>query len=175
MIRNARPEDIPEVAAIYDHILTEQEQGRAAIGWIRGVYPTEKTAREALDAGDLFVLVEEGTVLAAARINQIQVPEYALADWEYPAPETEVMVLHTLVVDPSVFGRGIGRRFVAFYEDYARDHGCRYLRMDTNKINRTARSLYAKLGYREVGIVPCVFNGIPDVHLVCLEKYLGET
>lgn len=26
------------------------------------------------------------------------------------------------------------------------------------------------LGYEEVGIVPCVFNGIPNVQLVCLEK-----
>ena len=25
--------------------------------------------------------------------------------------------------------------------------------------------------HEEVGIVPCVFNGIPDVQLVCLEKY----
>jgi len=32
--------------------------------------------------------------------------------------------------------------------------------------------LYKRLGYREAGIVPCVFNGIPDVMLVCLEKKL---
>ena len=32
--------------------------------------------------------------------------------------------------------------------------------------------LYKKLGYKEVSIVPCVFNGIPDVNLVCLEKHL---
>lgn len=32
--------------------------------------------------------------------------------------------------------------------------------------------MYQKLGYEERGIVPCVFNGIPDVQLVCLEKYL---
>ena len=30
-------EDIAQVAAIYDHILTEEEEGRAVIGWIRGV------------------------------------------------------------------------------------------------------------------------------------------
>ena len=44
--------------------------------------------------------------------------------------------------------------------------------MDTNAVNTAARSLYAKLGYTEVGIVPCVFNGIPDVMLVCMEKLL---
>ena len=33
-IRKAVLEDIPQVAAIYGRILTEEEQGRAAVGWI---------------------------------------------------------------------------------------------------------------------------------------------
>ena len=39
--------------------------------------------------------------------------------------------------------------------------------------NTRTRGLYQKLGYEEVGIVKCEFNGIPNVQLVCLEKYLG--
>ena len=68
--------------------------------------------------------------------------------------------------------RGYGKRFVNFYEEFARQKGCRFLRMDTNQINTVARKLYNKLGYKEVGIVPCKFNGIEDVQLVCLEKKL---
>ena len=30
--------------------------------------------------------------------------------------------------------------------------------------------MYRKHGYRESGVVDCVFNGIPDVQMVCLEK-----
>ena len=44
--------------------------------------------------------------------------------------------------------------------------------MDTNEKNTNARKLYKKLGYKEPGIVPCVFNGIDGVQLVCLEKTL---
>lgn len=44
--------------------------------------------------------------------------------------------------------------------------------MDTNAKNLRARAMYAALGYRETDIVPCVFNGIPDVMLVHLEKKL---
>ena len=69
-------------------------------------------------------------------------------------------------------GRGYGSRFVAFYEDYARAHRCPYLRMDTNERNTSARALYRRLGYQEVSVVPCQFNGIPGVNLVCLEKTL---
>ena len=172
-IRRAVPGDIPRVAAIYDHILTEEEQGRAVIGWIRGVYPTEKTAQDALEAGTLFVLERDGAIAAAAKIDQNQVPEYAGVPWWYPdVPDSQVMVLHTLVVDPAFAGQGCGSEFVRFYEDYALSRGCPYLRMDTNARNTAARRLYARLGYWEAGVVPCVFNGIPDVQLVCLEKKL---
>lgn len=172
-IRRAVLADIPRIAAIYDHILTEEEQGRAVVGWIRGVYPTEQTAREALKAGTLFVLEWDGAVAAAAKIDQKQVPEYANAPWRYPdAPDSQVMVLHTLVVDPAFAGKGCGKQFVAFYEEHARTCGCPYLRMDTNARNAAARRLYSRLGYWEAGIVPCVFNGIPGVQLVCLEKKL---
>lgn len=172
-IRRGTPADIPEIAAIYDRVLTEEEAGRACVGWVRGVYPTESTALEALEAEDLFVMTEEGVLTAAARINQTQVPVYSQVPWRWEAPAERVMVLHTLVVDPLRKGGGRGTAFVAFYEQYARERGCPCLRMDTNEKNAAARALYARLGYREAGIVPCVFNGIPDVQLVCLEKYLG--
>lgn len=82
------------------------------------------------------------------------------------------MVLHPLTADPDCGGRGCVRAFVAFYEDYARRHGCLRLRMDTNAINVRARAIYRRLGCREADIVDCTFNGIPGVRLVCLEKEL---
>lgn len=115
---------------------------------------------------------EEGRIVAAGRLNQRQEDSYAEAKWEYDAAEAEVMVLHTLVVSPREENRGRGKAFVRFYEDFARKHGCKYLRMDTNEKNSRARRFYKNMGYKEVGIVPCVFNGIKGVPLVCLEKKL---
>ena len=80
------------------------------------------------------------------------------------------MVLHTLVISTSHSGKGYGKAFVAFYEPYAKEQGCPFLRMDTNAKNHAARSLYQKLGYKEIGIVPCNFNGIEGISLVLLEK-----
>ncbi len=172
MIRKAVSADIPAIARIYDEIHTEEEAGRASIGWIREIYPTRATAEAALKNGDLYVLEDDGNIVAAARLNQLQEPSYAEADWEYAAKEEEVMVLHTLVVSPKGENQGYGKMFVSFYEDFALEHGCRYLRMDTNQKNMRARKFYSKMGYKEVGIVPCVFNGIKGVQLVCLEKKL---
>ena len=170
--RKALAADIPAVSAIYDAIHTAEESSLATIGWLRGVYPTQATAAAALDRGDLFVMQDGERTVGAAIINQSQCDGYETADWQYPARESEIMVLHTLVIDPAAARRGYGRAFVGYYEQYAREHGCQYLRMDTNAKNARARAMYAKLGYREIGIIPTVFNGIAGVNLVLLEKAL---
>ena len=46
------------------------------------------------------------------------------------------------------------------------------LRIDTNERNAAARAMYKKHGYIESGVAPTVFNGIPGVMLVCMEKRL---
>jgi len=173
MFRKATEKDINAVAKIYSHVHDSEEKGLTATGWLREVYPVETTARASLARGDLFVYEGEGGgVLAAAIINRTQVDCYADGNWQYPAKDDEVMVLHTLAVEPSAGRRGIGRAFVNYYEQYARENGCLYLRIDTNATNARARAMYSKLGFKEIGIVPCVFNGIPNVRLVLLEKKL---
>ena len=170
--RKAAETDIPAIAQIYEDIHTVEESGVAAIGWIRDVYPTEQTAQAALARDDLFVGEENGRIVGAAIINQQQVDSYKDGHWKFDVPEKQVMVLHTLVISPALARGGYGRRFVEFYEQYALSNGCRYLRMDTNARNLRARAMYRKLGYAEIGIVPCVFNGIEGVQLVLLEKAL---
>lgn len=173
-IRKATESDLEAVSQIYENILTAQDNGETFVGWIRGVYPTRQTAEAALARDDLFVEEAEGRIVGAAIINRVQVDVYAEVEWQHPAADDEVTVLHTLVIDPYVKGSGYGKAFVKFYEGYAIKTGSPYLRMDTNAKNVNARRFYAKLGYTEVGIVPCVFNGIPGVNLVMLEKLAGS-
>lgn len=172
MIRKATEADIPAIAMIYGRIHDAEAAGKLTTGWLRGVYPSEATARAALEADDLFVLEDGGVIVAAARLNRVQMPEYAQVAWRFPARDDEVMVLHTLTVDPLRAHQGYGREFLRFYEEYALQNGCPVLRIDTNAKNAAARAMYARRGYIESGIVPTVFNGIPDVMLVCMEKRL---
>lgn len=171
-ILRAHPSDLDAIEQIYTRVHGDEEKGLATTGWIRGVYPIRETAEQALKRDDLFVLKAEGRVVATGIINKIQVDVYQDIDWKHSVSDEEVMVLHTLAVDPLEKGKGYGKAFISFYEAYAREHCCRELRIDTNAINQRARAMYRKLGYEERGIVPCVFNGIPGVQLVCLEKYL---
>jgi len=172
MFRKAELRDLDAIASIYDRIHDNEEAGKTTIGWVRSIYPTRATALSSIEIGDMYVEEVNGVIVAAAKINQEQVPEYANAQWQWEAPDEKILVLHTLVVDPAKGRKGYGKAFVAFYEDMGRKSGCPYLRMDTNERNLIARQLYQGLGYAEVGFVDCRFNGIPGVRLVCLEKKL---
>lgn len=173
MIRKARQEDLQAVAVLYERAHTAEEQGLTVTGWKRGVYPTARTAEAALDRDDLFVMTgADGAILGAAILNHAQVDVYAGAPWTEDVPDAQVFVMHTLVMDPDCRGRGLGRAFARFYEDMGRSLGCSWLRIDTNARNTNARAFYNTLGYRQVAVRPCVFNGLADVALVLLEKRL---
>ena len=170
-VRKAKIGDAERIAEIYEKIHTEEEQGRASIGWQRNIYPTIETAELGIGKDDMFVAEDEsGRIVAAARLNFEQCPQYAEAEWEFPAEDDEVLVMHTLVVDPEVQGNSVGRRMLEYYEGYAESLGCKFLRIDTNERNGIARAFYVKCGYKEVGIVLGEFNGMPGVPQVCREK-----
>ena len=170
MIRKAVERDIDAVETLFEEIHEAEANGLCTTGWVRGVYPVRKTAEDSVRRGDLFVLDEDGEILGAAIINQIQVDIYEKGAWRYPAEDHEVMVMHTLVISPDHWNKGYGKQFFRFYEEYAATHGCTVLRIDTNSINMDARAIYGSLGYREVGIEPCNLFGIENVRLLMLEK-----
>ena len=172
VFRKAKEEDLTAIAQIYEEIHSEEEKGNMTICWKRGIYPTIQTAKAALLRGDMFVAELNGNVIGSAVINQLQVDSYKEVTWEFEAEDSEVMVLHTLSISPKMGRKGYGSQFVGFYEAFALKNGCRYLRMDTNEKNTSARSLYKKLGYKEIGAVPCEFNGIHGFRMVMLEKKL---
>ena len=173
IIRKAVGDDLGRIEDIYNRIHTEEEAGRTTSGWKRNIYPVRDTASEALSRDDLFVLEDMGEIVASAVINQLQMWQYSQIDWAHTAKDEEVMVLHTLTVDPQKSGKGYGKAFVAFYEKYALEHKSSELRMDTNERNTRARQMYRKLGYEERGIVSGTFSGISDINLVCLEKEIN--
>ena len=173
MIRRAVKEDIEAVLEIYDAILRKEETtGEELVGWVRGIYPTRKTAEDALKNGTLFVCQHDGRVVGSAKIDNVQAPEYVECNWEHDVPYDKVLVLHTLSVHPELSGRGYGSELVNFYEARAREMGCDYLRIDTNVKNIPARRIYEKHGYERAGTVKCSFKEINDVYLACFEKKL---
>ena len=175
MIRKAEIGDLNAIERIYQEIHDAETAGLLTTGWVKGIYPTRATAEAALARDDLYVIEEDGCIHGSGIINQLQVDVYEGAPWKCQVPDDHVCVLHTLVISPAARGKGYGRSFIRFYEDYALQHGYTELRIDTNERNFAARTMYRKYGYQEIDVVPTTFNGIPGVNLVLLEKQVpGE-
>lgn len=172
IIRKASLKDIDRITEIYEKIHECEENGTYTIGWKRGIYPTSQTALSALERDDIYVIESEGNILASAIINGDQTPEYALGKWRYRAGSDEVLVLHTLTVDPDSQNKGLGKEFVKFYETMGKQMGYKVLRIDTQLKNLSARSFYPKFGFTEAGIVKSEFNGLGTVDLMLYEKLL---
>lgn len=172
MIRLATAADLPQAADLYERILDQEEAGPVYTNWQRGSYPTLSTARQALEAGTLYVGEEESALWGVVNLNGLQLPEYETIPWAFPAKEDRVGVIHTLCIHPDRSGRGLARKLVDFCEAEARRLGKTVLRLDTWEGNLPANGLYRSLGYRFAGCTEFFFQGFIHEVLNCYEKQL---
>ena len=171
-IRPAVAADLDGITAIYDAIPGREEAGPVYTNWQRGKYPTADTARQALEAGTLYVGEEDGFLWGVVNLNGIQLPEYDAILWTFPAVRNQVAVIHTLCIHPARAGRGLARRMVAFCEEEARRRGKAVMRLDTWEGNLPANRMYPALGYRYAGAAEFFFQGFVHEILNCYEKAL---
>ena len=172
MIRIATAADLPAVAAIYDAILDREETGPVYTNWQRGKYPTIDSARQALEAGTLYVGEDDSILWGVVNLNTLQLAEYDEIPWAIPADRDRVGVIHTLCIHPAQAGRGRARQMVTFCEEECRRLGRTVMRLDTWEGNRPANHLYPALGYHFAGATEFFFQGFIHEVLNCYEKAL---
>lgn len=172
MIRFASAADLDGIEAIYDAILAKEEIGPVYTNWQRGKYPTRAHARQALDAGTLYVGEENGFLWGVVNLNSIQLPEYDDIPWSIAADREQVGVIHTMCIHPAAAGQGRARQLVTFCEEESRRQGKTVIRLDTWEGNVPANAMYPKLGYRFAGATEFFFQGFIHEILNCYEKEL---
>ena len=172
MIRLATPADLSQAAEIYEEILDQEQQGPVYTNWQRGKYPTIDTARQAQEAGTLYVGEEDGVLWGVVNLNGLQLPEYDAIPWSIPAARDEVGAIHTPCIRPSCHGRGYARQMVAFCEEESHRLGRTVIRLDTWEGNLPANHLYPSLGYHYAGQAEFFFMGFVRENLNCYEKKL---
>lgn len=171
-IRPANVADLDGITAIYDAILDREEAGPVYTNWQRGKYPTADTARQALEAGTLYVGEENDFLWGVVNLNGIQLPEYDVIPWTIPAERDRVAVIHTLCIHPAASGQGRAKQMVAFCEEESRRQGKTVMRLDTWEGNLPANRMYPALGYRYAGAAEFFFQGFIREILNCYEKAL---
>ena len=64
--------------------------------------------------------------------------------------QNRALFIENVAVDPAFQGQGLGRRLMAFVEQYTREQGLRELRLYTNEVMTENLAFYRRLGFREV-------------------------
>ena len=173
MIRPATIHDVDEAERIYDEVLDYEAEHGTTTNWVKGKYPTRKTAEKALAAGTYYVGEDEnGRIYGTVNLNHIQPAEYGNIPWTMAGEGDEVLVVHTLCVRPDCRGKGYAKEFMAFAENLAKEKGCKVIRLDTWEGNEPAKKMYPSLGYRLAGDTLFFFEQVIWETLVCYEKQM---
>ena len=173
MIRKATPQDLPQVEDTYNELFDHEAATVSYTNWKKGLSPPRDSARQAQEAGTLYVGEdEEGKIYGSVILNHIQPEEYVKIPWTFDAKPEEIVVIHTLCIRPSAARKGYGRQFCQFSEEFARQVGAKVIRLDTYEGNMPARSFYPTLGYRFAGSTRFHFQKVIWENLYCYENQL---
>ena len=150
MIRKATIDDIQQIGDTYnEHFEHEQKYGAFTV-FQKGVYPTQKDATRAINAGSLYVYEIAGNIAGSIIADKRQPLKYEEITWRSGISADEVMIIHLLIVRPSMTGKGIASSLVGYAIELAKNDSCKALRLDTGSQNTPALSLYKKLGFQVV-------------------------
>lgn len=173
MIRKAASKDIGLIEDTYnEHFQYEIEHGAVTV-FRKDIYPTKQDAEKAVKAGALYVYEATCDIAGSAIIDKIQPPEYENIAWSGSFAQDEVMVIHLLLVRPSMKGNGIATSLVKYAMELAKNDHCKAIRLDTGSQNIPALELYKKMQFQIAAVSSMKVGGtIPHNNHVFLEKIL---
>lgn len=172
MIRKATSKDINSIATLYNRVIDYQEANGGYMSWIKNVYPTEKTASDALMLDTLYVADIDGFIAGSVILDCVQTDDYKSLNWKTANDERDALVIHTLCVDPDYMGIGIATEMLSFAKKLAKSLNCSSIRLATNSKNIGAIILYEKNGFIIIGYNQSILDGKIACPRQCFMEYV---
>ena len=148
IIRKAVNEEYESVRAFY-HCIIDGVAGKTdTVGWKKDIYPAPEYLKNSISAGELYIAVEDGEIVASMVLSHDSNDGYQEFRWPTEAAQDEVTVIHALGVHPGRMGQGYGKKMVRFAIDLARKNDQKAIRLDVLKGNTAAERLYTGMGFR---------------------------
>lgn len=144
-IRSAVETELEEILTLYQACTVKMNEA-CLFNWHES-YPDRDTILSDIQKGTLYI-IETNRIHGAVALNEDQPAEYKNINWEYHIEP--FLVVHRLAIHPEQQGKGYGILLMEFAEDLARQLKCSSIRMDVFTINIPGRTLYQKLGYKEL-------------------------
>lgn len=160
--------NLDAIEQLYDASVDHLTQTINYPGWQKGKYPNRDTATVGIENGTLYVVKQEEEIIATVILDHHVEDGYHGAKWGIEAKDTEVLVIHTLVVHPNCLNVGIGKKIMNFIIDLAMTTQMKAIRLDIYSKNDPARKLYEKYGFKYIDRVDL---GRRDVGLAWFDLY----
>lgn len=149
LLEKAVQADFAPACALYQTVCADMRaQGNHQWEW--GGYPNADLVQGDIDAGTLYVLRQEGQIVAVAAADTCFEPVYDEVSWFFGVKPGS---FHRFAIAPQAQGQGLGRKLLMELLDILRGMGCDSLRCDTFCENHRALALYRSLGMRDAGEV----------------------
>lgn len=146
MIRKAQLEDIERIAGIT--MLCAKNMINNDIFQWNDIYPTLEILKEDIDAGQLYIIKENTTLVGCIVISAFQDEIYKKVAWE--SGEGKHLYIHRLAVHPDFQGKGYAQKLMDFAEERGRNDEIISIRLDTFSQNPRNQKFYEQRGYKRL-------------------------
>ncbi|MDX1780995.1 MAG: GNAT family N-acetyltransferase [Thalassovita sp.] len=161
MIRAARPEDAPAVAAIWNAVIRDTA----------ATFTTQQKTAGGLVA-DFAAKRAEGKEFLVADLDD-EVAGFATYFQFRGGPGYRHTMEHTVILAPRAWGRGIGRALMSAIEDHARAGGAHSLFAGVSGENASGIAFHVAIGFSEIARLPEVGRKFDRwMDLVLMQKLL---
>ena len=157
-IRAAKRAEYEAVKDFYDSLIDSMENSPFHPGWEKGIYPAYDYLLDSIKKGQLYCGWLEGQIVSCMIVNHEYNEGYRALKWSVNPPNSQLLVIHALGVDPRFSGRGIAREMARSVIALAKEQKIPTIRLDVLEGNIPAERAYRAVGFQYVGTVPMYYE-----------------
>ena len=150
-MRRAEMTDYEQLTLFYKYVIDHTENMNVYTKWVYGQHPTDEMIRDYIKQDAMYVLEENGTILASVAVTMSQGEDYHGIAWADDLEDDDVAVVHILCVNPDYQKQKIGKYVVKECIRLAEKEDKKAVRLDALECNKPAHKLYETLGFEYRG------------------------
>ncbi|MEZ4855294.1 MAG: GNAT family N-acetyltransferase [Gelidibacter sp.] len=114
-------------------------------------YPNKTAFETDVLRDELFVLVQNSTLIGCVVVSSFMDEEYQPIKWLTPSDKNSY--IHRLAIHPEFQSQGYAQQLMDFAETFALKNKCHSVRLDTFSQNHRNQKFYEQRGYERLGSI----------------------
>lgn len=116
--------------------------------------------KDSINQHNQFIGIENNQIVAAYIMNHECDEAYRSVRWSVEVKDSEIMVIHALLVLPEYGGRGYSKQLVQHAINTARKNKQKVIRLDCIEGNEIPQKMYVSFGFKYINTVEITYVDI---------------